>query len=128
MYINLLLIIILVYMICNYLIIMGQNKCISKTNNIKYIRASKLSTVIKPEHMKLAGINIKFDRDVSCGIYNITTLYGSGVLIVGKDNNTGFLHINDMTVIKDINMFDIWDIEKLESGVSFIKTYNTGCC
>lgn len=130
MYINLLLIIIIICIICNYLIIVGNTKCNHNTNNIEYIRASQLPEKNITETIDLKTINIKFDRRVPCGIYNIKTLYGNGILIVDKNNNNiGYLHMSDMTVIKNINVFDIWNVDKISSKNNpFVATYNNGCC
>ena len=130
MYINLILVILLICIICSYIIEIGSSKCKYISNDVKYIRASKLPEKANTEYIGLTTINIKFDRFVPCGMYNIKTLYGDGILIVSNNSdNIGYLHMNDMSVINNIDIFDIWDIDKLESKDNpFVKTYNNGCC
>jgi hypothetical protein len=130
MYIKLLLVILIICIICNYIIKFNDSNCKYIATNVNYIRASQLPKQANTESIDLNTINIKFDRIVPCGMYNIKTLYGNGILIVSNiDDTIGYLHMNDMTVIKNIDIFDIWNLDRISSKDNpFVETYNNGCC
>jgi hypothetical protein len=130
MIIYLVLILLIVCMLCNSITYSTIYKCPKKDISIKYIRASRLPIKNNQEEFGIDIINLKLDRDVPCGVYSLTNMFGYGILFVGASNSRiGYMNMKDMTLLKDINIFDIWDLKRIESPKNgFIQTYNKGCC
>jgi hypothetical protein len=130
MIVHLVLILLIVIMLCNSITYSTINKCPNQDISIRYIRASRLPGKNYQERVGLDTINLKLDRDVPCGVYSLTNMFGYGVLFVSSSNpKFGYLSMKDLTVLDDINIFDMWDLKRLESpNNGFIQTYNRGCC
>jgi len=105
-------------------------KCPPYPLKINYVRASRLPNQILKEKPEIDTIRLKLDRDVPCGIYGVSTLYGKGQMFVGSSNyRVGYLYLKDLDPIAQINMFDLWNLRRLESDTDhYIRTYNRGCC
>jgi hypothetical protein len=123
--------IILIFLIFfNSIIYNSMYKCPPYPLKINYVRASRLPNHIIKEKPEINTIRLKLDRDVPCGIYDVSTLYGKGQLFVGSSNyRIGYLYLKDLVSIAQISMFDLWSLRRLESDTDhYIRTYNRGCC
>lgn len=114
----------------NSIIYTQLHKCPTDPITIKYVRASRLSESISTDYMGIENISVKFDRDVPCGIYHVKTIYGDGMIYIGKGNNrTGYLHIKNMNLVKNVYLLDLWDlVREVTNDNHFIRTFNQGCC
>jgi hypothetical protein len=140
MIIQLVFIILIVLLFFNSIIYSGTYKCPGNAVKINYVRASRLPGTVGyrnaspgtglARRIGIDTINLKLDRDVPCGIYSIMTMYGAGVMFVGRNNyRVGSMNIKDMSLIANVNMFDLWGLERMENkDNNFIATYNAGCC
>lgn len=130
MIVNLLIVLLIIIVMCNSVTYNSKYRCPKYTVKIKYVRASRLPGETFSEKVGIDTINLKLDRDVPCGIYSLTNAYGKASLFVGNtDSRTGFMHMKNMDVISKINLFDLWDLQRIESDTNiFIRTYNRGCC
>lgn len=130
MIINLVIILLIVIVLCNSVIYSNKYKCPSYSLKIDYVRGSRLPGTIYSEKVGVDTINLKLDRDVPCGIYNLKNAYGDAVLHVGHGNpRFGYMAMKDMSAIANINLFDLWDLHRQESEENyFVQTYNRGCC
>lgn len=98
-----------------------------KYSSIKYARGAKYSNPNKRSNISM--IDIKLDRDLGCGVYNVKTTYGQAKLYVYKfDGKYAELKFpKSIETIDKIDLFDLWDIEKIiDSKDEFIKTLE--CC
>ena len=130
MIINLIIVLVIVIIMCNSIIYSGKYKCPAFPLKVNYVRGSRLPGVKYTQRVGIDTINLKLDRDVPCGIYTLKNTYGDGILIVSRDNQRlGYMNMRNMDVIKNINLFDLWDLQRVESRDNlFIDTYNRGCC
>ena len=130
MIINLVIVLLIFIVIFNCIVYNNQYKCPKYILKINYIRASRLPGSKYSERVEIDTINLKLDRDVPCGIYKVKTLYGYGILIVAKNNKRiGYLNMKDTKLYDNVNLFDVWDIERINTDDNqFINTYNRGCC
>ncbi len=130
MIINLLIVLLIIIAMCSSITYNSKYKCPKFTVNIKYIRASRLPGEHLKERVGIDTINLKLDRDIPCGIYNLMTVYGKAIMFVtNTDSRIGYMHMNNMESVANLSLFDLWDIQRLESSDNqFIQTYNTGCC
>lgn len=111
-------------------------------NYIKYACNSNEKTIIKSitgyrikgigmaSQLGFPTINVKFDRDVPCGIYSGTSQYGKCTVIIGKnDLKRADIHflMYDIT-IETQDKFDIFDLTRIVNNADIIATYNKGCC
>lgn len=130
MLVNLLIVLLIIIVCCNAFIYSNKYKCPPYGLKIDYVRASRLPGFDYSDRVGIDTVNLKLDRDVPCGIYNMKTSYGNATLIVSKDNyRLGYMNIENMNIIQGINLFDLWDLERIESRDNqFIITYNNGCC
>lgn len=130
MIIHLALVLLIIIMLCNSITYNTIHKCPNPGVNIRYVRASKLPGKIYQERIGIDTINFKLDRDVPCGVYKVTNMYGYSVMFVGSSNpRLGYLSMKNITVLDDVNILDLWDIQRLKSSDNgFIQTYNRGCC
>jgi hypothetical protein len=124
MIINLLIVLLILILLCNISIYSIRNTCPKNNIQIKYVRASKLSDTQTSKF-----INIKLDRDVPCGVYELKTAYGEGIMFVPKLNSrTGYLNVKDMNNIMNVTLFDLWNINRINSDDQIVSMYNIGCC
>lgn len=130
MIVNLLIVLLIIIVMCNSINYNSKYRCPKYTVKIKYVRASRLPGENLPERVGIDTVNLKLDRDVPCGIYSLTNAYGKAALFVSNtDSRTGYMHMTDMNAVAKINLFDLWDLQRLESDSNrFIQTYNRGCC
>jgi len=130
MILNIVILLIIVIIIFNSIIYSQLYKCPTDPLKIKYVRASRLSETISSDSIGIENINVKFDREVPCGIYHLKTIYGDGIAYVGKGSNrTGYLHVKNMDLLKNVSLLDLWDLVRVISNDNhFIRTYNQGCC
>jgi hypothetical protein len=134
MVINLLIVLIILIVLCSSITYNNKNMCAKNITNIKYVRASRIP-INNNNFIGLNTIKLKLDRDIPCGIYNLTNAYGQGVIYVDNENSKiGYMTMKDMNNIYKINLFDLWDLKRLESDDNqnadnqIIKVYNRGCC
>lgn len=130
MIIELVLILLIIIFLCNSITFNSIYRCPKYPIKIKYVRASRLPTSNADEILGLNLINLKLDRDVPGGIYSIVNAYGYGMLFVGSANpRIGYLYMSNMKMLDNVNLLDMWDLQRLESSTNgFIQTYNRGCC
>jgi hypothetical protein len=130
MVIQLVLVLVIVILLCNSITFNTIYKCPKYLVKIKYVRASRLPGKNYKERMGIDTINLKLDRDMPCGIYKLVNAYGYGILFVGGSNSRlGYLNMPNLDALKDVDLLDMWDLERLESDDNgFIQTYNRGCC
>lgn len=130
MIVQLVIILIIVILICNSITFNTIYRCPNMSVKIKYVRASRLPGKQFTERVGIDTLNVKLDRDIPCGIYKVSSSYGNGVLFIGSSNpRAGYLNTPDMDAIKGVNLFDLWNLQRLESSDNaFIQTYNRGCC
>jgi hypothetical protein len=133
MLIGSLILLLLIFIIFNYFTYNILRKCPPSELKINNIRASKSNIVSKDTVIKRVGIPsimIKFDQYIPCGIYTATTNYGKTHLYVGNTNQQiGLLENSELNnSIDDVNVFDIWNIERQNGDDPFTQTYNNGCC
>lgn len=130
MIINLVVVLLIVIVMCSSITYNTQYKCPKYTVKIKYVRGSRLPAKRLTERVGFNTIDLKLDRDVPCGIYSMNNAYGKATLIVDRNNSRmGYMNMKNMDVISKINLFDLWDLQRIESeGNPFVKTYNRGCC
>lgn len=130
MIIHLVLILVIIVLLCNSITYNSIYKCPKYAVKIKYLRASRLPGKDYTERVGIDTMNMKLDRDIPCGLYKLTTVYGDGVMIVGSSNSrVGYLNISNMDILKGVNILDVWDLQRLEAADNgFIQTYNRGCC
>lgn len=130
MIINHIIVLLIVIILFNSLIYNTYYKCPKFPLNINYLRASRLPGTQYDIRIGINTMNLKLDRDIPCGMYQVSTSYGDGILIVGRSNRRiGYLNIQDMSILNDINALDMWNIIRIESNDNdFINTYNRGCC
>jgi hypothetical protein len=97
---------------------------------LDYLRIYVLPGKNYAERVGLDTLNIKLDRDIPCGVYSVKTAYGNGIIFIGSpSSNVGYFFMTDTKYLEKINMFDVWDIKRLESDDNkFLLTYNRGCC
>lgn len=108
-----------------------QYRCTRFTVKIEYIRGSRLPVRKTLDVVGIPTIPLKFDRDIECGIYRVATVFGPGSLWVTKsDKRLGYLNlITPDKSIDAMNIFDIWDITRMDTGDNpIINTFNRGCC
>lgn len=130
MIIHLVLVLLIVILLCNSITFNSIYKCPKYPIKIKYLRASRLPGIKFKESIGIDTVALKLDRDVPCGIYKIVNAYGYGILFVSSSNpRIGYMHMNNMDLLKNINLLDVWDLQRLESEDNgFVQTYNRGCC
>lgn len=130
MIINLIILLVIILLLCTSINYNLTHRCPRYHVKIKYIRASRLPGVTYQERTGIEKINLKLDRDVPCGVYILTTSYGKGALFVPSSSpRFGYLSMKNLDSLDKITMFDLWDLERLESDENmFIQTYNRGCC
>lgn len=130
MIINLLIVLLIVIIMCNSVTYNSKYRCPKYTVKIKYVRSSRLPGEYLQERVGIDTINLKLDRDVPCGIYTLMNAYGKAVMFVGNtDTRIGYMHMNNMDLVSKISLFDLWDLQRLDSSDNqFIQTYNRGCC
>jgi hypothetical protein len=133
--INLLILLIICIVIFQCVVYNIQYRCPRFNLKIEYIRGSRLPARKLIDLIGIPTIPLKFDRDVECGIYRVTTVFGNGSLWVTKsDKRLGYLNlINfDKSTDKSIdkaNILDIWDLTRMDTGDNpIINTFNRGCC
>lgn len=130
MIINLVIVLLIIIILCNSITHSGKYKCPNFPFKINYVRGSRLPESINTERVGISTVNLKLDRDVPCGMYNVENSYGNAILIVSRDNyRIGYMNMKNMDIIKNIDLFDIWNLKRMESDDNlFISTYNRGCC
>ena len=130
MVINLLIVLLILIVLCNSITYNNKNICTKNIINIKYVRASHIPDTNNNNIIGLNSIKLKLDRDIPCGIYNLTNAYGKGVLYVDNENpRIGYMTMKDMNNIFKIDLFDLWDLKRLDSDDNqILKVYNKGCC
>ena len=130
MIINLLILLLIVIAMCNSITYNSKYKCPKYEVKINYVRASRLPGDASQGKLVIDMVKLKFDRDVPCGMYSLINAYGKGVLFVSSsDSRTGYMNMKNMNSIAHINLFDLWELYRLESNDNgFIQTYNRGCC
>lgn len=131
MILNLIIVLVIVIIIFNTVAYTHIYKCPQPALKFKYVRASRLPGLPVPDNEKLFDtIHLSLDRDIPCGIYKIKNTYGNGLLFVSKfDKRIGYMTMRDLEFLKDVNMIDLWDLERIDSKVDlFTRTYNNGCC
>jgi len=105
-------------------------KCAPNQLVLRYVRASRLPGANYSERLGIDTVNLRLDREVPCGIYRVRNIYGSGIMFVGStDQRAGYMNMKNMALIKGINLFDLWDLQRMDaSDNQLIGTYNKGCC
>ncbi len=133
MIITLLFILLIVIFLCYLSIYSSINSypksCSKYDVQIKYVRASRLQD-IQINKIGINMINLKLDRDVPCGIYALKTAYGDATLYINNtDLRSGYLNMKNMDNIINVNLFDLWYLDRIGSDDNPIsKIYNLGCC
>lgn len=130
MIIQLSIILIIIVILFNSMIYNSIHACPKLAVKISYARGSRLPGNDSDDKFGIDTINLKLDRDIPCGIYNLNTTYGKGTLYVSKnDKRFGYLTIDNMNLLNKVSVLDLWNIERIESDNNyFIMTYNRGCC
>lgn len=130
MIINLVILLVILLLLCNSISYNTTYKCPSFPLKIRYVRASRLPGQTFTQRVGIDTINLKLDRDVPCGIYSVTNIYGQGALMVTHtDPRTGYLSMKDMQLVENAKLVDLWDLQRLDAmDNKFIQTYNRGCC
>jgi hypothetical protein len=120
----------MLFLLCNSVNYNTKYKCPKKKYHLDYLRIYVLPGKNYAERVGLDTLNIKLDRDIPCGIYSVKTAYGNGIIFIGSpSSNVGYFFMTDTKYLEKINMFDVWDIKRLESDDNkFLLTYNRGCC
>lgn len=93
---------------------------------INYVRASKFNDNFDPNI-----IRVKLDRDIPCGIYTTTSIYGSAIISINQsDSKIGYLYMkNIQKIMENVNMVDLWNLIRNNGKDNiFIQTFNNGCC
>jgi len=129
MILNLILVLIIAIVLLNTLVYNHIYKCPQPDVKIKYVRGSRLPRALSNDKI-FDSIDLKLDRDVPCGIYNLKNTYGNAIMFVSKyDKRVGYLTMKNMNYLTNIDMIDLWDLDRIESKADgLIKTYNSGCC
>lgn len=126
---HLLIILIIVILCFNSIIYNSIHACPTSDILINYAKGSKLPNVFMFNNYGVRTIGIKMDRDVPCGIYNLSTSYGDGILFVPKGNTRlGYLNISNMDLLNDIDVLDMWKLKRITDDSDMVRTYNKGCC
>lgn len=130
MIINLVIVLLIVIVLCGSITYSNRYKCPKNDIKIKYLRGSRLPDLQKKDQIIMDMIILKLDRDVPCGIYNLTNTYGKAILIVSSTNSRiGYMHMKNIDALVKINLFDLWDLERTESENNhLVLTFNRGCC
>lgn len=130
MILQLVILLLIVILLCNSVTFNTIYKCPKYPLKIKYVRCSRYPGKDYQIRVGIDAVNVKLDRDVPCGIYKITSAYGYGVLFVSNsDPRQGYLGLDNLDSVKGVNLFDLWDLQRMESDDNkLIQTYNRGCC
>jgi hypothetical protein len=130
MLLQLVIILLIVIVMCTSISFNDRYKCPKFAVRMKYVRASRLPDLDSSNQIGKDMIILKLDRDVPCGIYSLNTVYGIATIIVSNTNSRlGYMIMENSKSIAHINLFDLWDLQRIESDTNlFIQTYNRGCC
>ena len=130
MIVDLLLVLAIISLLFYFMVYNHIYKCPKQKIYIKYIRASRLPSDPSEGFGKVIdNIKLRLDRDVPCGIYYFKSIYDNGVIYISKlDKQIGYMVVKNFEPLGKTNMFDLWDLERIDNDDPLVKTYNSGCC
>jgi hypothetical protein len=139
MLIELIILLVICALLFNSVVYSVQSRCPGENVQIDYVRAGRLPGSEFKERVGITTINLKLDRDVPCGIYQLDTSFGKAAMFVAKKSNRiGYLNYQQEVLeakpetrkeIDAADLFDLWNLIRVNGGDNeFINTYNRGCC